>query len=115
MLYLLHFDPRYRHAGHYLGYTEDLPKRFALHLSGRGSPLVRAAVRSGSKIALVRLWAGDGNAEQEIKRRGSRARLCPICNPRAKNWTRSYKNALVSLNSVEMVKQSLRLVMRNLK
>jgi hypothetical protein len=33
MLYLLHFDPRYRHAGHYLGYTEDVIARFIQQLA----------------------------------------------------------------------------------
>jgi hypothetical protein len=95
MLYLLHFSPRYRHAGHYLGYTEDLMHRFGLHLRGNGSPLVAAAVRSGSKVVLVRLWTGDGNAEQELKRNGSRARLCPICNPKAARRMPVYKTKIV--------------------
>ena len=116
MLYLLHFDPPYRHAGHYLGYTEDVPKRFALHVKGKGSPLVKAAVNNGSRIVLVRLWAEDGNAEQEIKRSvGSRARLCPLCNPNAKGVMRSYKSVLVYFNTVETVEQSLGSVTATLK
>ena len=95
MLYLLHFLPRYRHAGHYLGYSQDVIQRFGLHLKGRGSPLVAAAVRNGSKIVLVRIWSGDGNAEQEIKRSGSRARLCPICNPNALRRMTVYKTTAV--------------------
>lgn len=114
MLYLLHFDPPYRHAGHYLGYSENIPKRFGLHLKGRGSPLVKAAVSHGSKIVLVRIWAADGNAEQEIKRAGSRARLCPICNPAAKHRTKSYKSALVSFDTVELLEQSLGSVTKQL-
>ncbi len=106
MLYLLHFDPPYRHAGHYLGYTQDILKRFRLHLDGRGSPLVKAAVKSGSKIVLVRIWAEDGNAEQEIKRVvGSRARLCPLCNPHAKGVMKVYKSSIVYLDSLAKVRQ----------
>jgi len=108
MLYLLHFDPRYRHAGHYLGYTEDLPKRFAMHMRGKGSPLVKAAVKNGSRIILVRIWAEDGNAEQEIKRVvGSRVRLCPVCNHRAANRMTAYKSVMVHLRNAEEITQAL--------
>lgn len=108
MLYLLHFDPRYRHAGHYLGYTEDLPKRFATHLKGKGSPLVKAAVNHGSRIILVRIWAEDGNAEQEIKRGvGSRGRLCPVCNHRAAHRMTAYKSVMVHLRNEDEIKQAL--------
>jgi predicted GIY-YIG superfamily endonuclease len=111
MLYLLHFDPPYRHARHYLGYTEDLVTRFALHLKGRGSPLVKAAVQNKSRITLVRIWAGDGNAEQEIKRVvGSRGRLCPVCNPKAASRTQVYKSVLLNLHTVAEIDQSLKAV-----
>lgn len=102
MLYLLHFSPRYRHAGHYLGYTDNLPQRFAMHLKGRGSPLVKAAIANGSRVILVRIWAEDGNAEQEIKRVvGSRARLCPVCNPRAQSVMAVYKSKMVHVEKPE--------------
>jgi hypothetical protein len=108
MLYLLHFDPRYRHAGHYLGYTENLPKRFAMHMRGKGSPLVKAAVKNGSIIILVRIWDEDGNAEQEIKRVvGSRVRLCPVCNQRAASRMTAYKSVMVHLRNVEEITQAL--------
>jgi predicted GIY-YIG superfamily endonuclease len=108
MLYLLHFDPRYRHAGHYLGYTEDLPKRFALHVRGKGSPLVKAAVNNGSRIVLVRIWDEDGNAEQEIKRvMRSLVLLCPVCNHRAAQRMAAYKSVLVHLRTTEEVEQAL--------
>lgn len=101
MVYLLHFDPRYRHAGHYLGYTEDVVSRFHLHLRGRGSPLVKAAVRGGCKIVLVRLWNEDGNAEQELKRSGSRARLCPVCNPKAQSRGAVYRTKILHAETPE--------------
>lgn len=108
MLYLLHFDPRYRHAGHYLGYTEDLPTRFALHIKGRGSPLVKAAVNNGSKIVLVRIWSGDGNAEQEIKRvMHSLVRLCPVCYRNAAARMKAYKSVLVHLRTTDELNAAL--------
>lgn len=31
-IYLLHFSKPYKHARHYIGYTDDLDKRLARHL-----------------------------------------------------------------------------------
>jgi predicted GIY-YIG superfamily endonuclease len=116
MLYLLHFSPRYRHAGHYLGYTQDLPKRFALHIQGKGSPLVKAAVNNGSRIILVRIWGEDGNAEQEIKRvMRSLVLLCPVCNHRAAHRMKVYRSVLVHLRTTEEVKRALASVTTELK
>ena len=42
LIYLLHFQRSYRHARHYLGYTDDLAARLVAHRAGRGSPLVAA-------------------------------------------------------------------------
>jgi len=33
-VYLLHFDKRLKHAGHYMGVTDDLPARLARHRAG---------------------------------------------------------------------------------
>ncbi len=41
-IYLLHFSCRYRHAQHYLGFTDDIDRRLAEHLAGRGSPCRRS-------------------------------------------------------------------------
>jgi hypothetical protein len=56
----------------------------------------------------VRLWNEDGNAEQEIKRSGSRARLCPVCNPKTIHVFRAYRSALVYLGTVEEVRDALK-------
>lgn len=101
MVYLLHFAPRYRHAGHYLGYTENVPKRFRLHLKGRGNPLVAAAVENGSKVILVRIWHGDGNAERDLKRYGSRGRLCPLCTPGAVRRMVVYRTEILHAETPE--------------
>lgn len=108
MLYLLHFHPRYRHAGHYLGYTEDIVARFKLHLRGRGSPLVKAALQAGCRVVLVRLWNADGNAEQELKRHGSRARFCPLCNSDAHRRGTIYRSKIVhARTTAEVVRLKL--------
>jgi hypothetical protein len=47
-VYVLHFEPAYRHARHYLGWARDVDARVAEHLAGSASPLVRAAVLAGA-------------------------------------------------------------------
>jgi hypothetical protein len=58
-VYVLHFDPAYKHPRHYIGWTEgDVTKRIAVHLQGRGSPLVRAAVAAGVEVQLAATYPG---------------------------------------------------------
>ena len=92
-VYLLHFEPRYKHAGHYLGYADDIGRRVYEHeISGSGSRLVDAARAAGVNIHLARTWPGaDRNFERKLKGRklqpdgphsahtGSLKRHCPIC------------------------------------
>lgn len=78
-IYLLHFDRRYKHAGHYLGWTRDLAARVARHFEGHGSRLVRAVVLAGIGIQVARTWEGDRKEERRLKKQGGRARLCPVC------------------------------------
>jgi hypothetical protein len=51
-VYVLHFEPAYKHARHYIGWTSDtdVTARLNVHLQGRGSPLVRAAVQAGVEV-----------------------------------------------------------------
>lgn len=83
-LYLLHFDPPYEHARHYLGFTaRDVDTRVLEHLDvscSRGSPLVRAAVLAGCEIRLARTWSrGTRTEERRLKRSGGLSRHCPLC------------------------------------
>lgn len=88
-LYLLHIEPRYRHAGHYLGFTPDLrvDRRCREHIDGvrhKASPLVLAALDAGCAVTIARRWEGaqyDRKAERAKKSRGH-ARLCPLCRRR---------------------------------
>lgn len=83
-LYLLHFDPPYEHAGHYLGWAANIERRVAEHLaaSSAASPLVRAAIAAGSVVSLARVWVGgDRTLERRLKRRHEGPRLCPLCRP----------------------------------
>jgi len=97
-VYLLHFEPAFGHARHYLGWTDDLPARLRAHRGGNGANLVAHAVAAGCQIILVRYWVGDRGLEATFKQRRLRpspstrngrrlgaarslAEFCPICNP----------------------------------
>lgn len=80
IVYLLHFDRSYRHARHYIGFTQNLDKRLAEHRAGRGSPLIAAAIADGIDFQLAAIWEGDRHSERRLHRqKNSRARLCPVC------------------------------------
>jgi predicted GIY-YIG superfamily endonuclease len=81
--YLLHFEGPYKHARHYLGWSEDILARFERHVRGNGSPLVKAAFAEGCAIRLVRVWPGaTRDDERRLKRRKNSPRLCPVCRDR---------------------------------
>lgn len=83
-LYLLHFEPKFKHAQHYLGWTSDVDVRVERHLNGRGSPLVKAAVAAGCEVTIAATWDGTRSDERALKQKTKSRRLCPICKERAK-------------------------------
>lgn len=86
-LYLLHFDPPYLHAGHYLGFSGEISARLEQHAScgAKASPLVRAALDAGAAVSLVRVWLGGSRVlERRLKRGGGLSRHCPICRARGR-------------------------------
>jgi hypothetical protein len=88
-IYLLHLQRSYKHARHYLGYTENLERRLAQHRAGRGSsPLIAAAIAAGIEFELAATWPGDRAEERRRHEfKNSPARLCPICRAEARQLT----------------------------
>lgn len=83
-VYMLHFEPKFRHAQHYVGSAETplLPARLRRHGRGQGARLVAAALAAGCRITLVKTWlAQDRSLEQKLKRASHHAKRCPLCNP----------------------------------
>lgn len=79
-VYLLHFEPPYKHAKHYMGWTTDVEVRVERHRNGGGSPLVKAALAAGCVVTVVRTWPNVTRAfERELKNRKGAPRLCPTC------------------------------------
>jgi len=79
MIYLLHFNRRYHHAGHYLGFTDNLTARLAAHRAGNGARLVEVVTAAGISFVLARVWEGDRHMERKLHRRKASPRMCPIC------------------------------------
>jgi predicted GIY-YIG superfamily endonuclease len=79
VVYLLHFDQRYRHAGHYTGWTEDLAARLARHAVGDGARLLEVVHQAGITWQLARIWPGPRARERQLKRQGGASRHCPLC------------------------------------
>jgi len=81
MNYLLHFEQRYAHAQHYLGFAErSVQRRITRHRKGLGSPLMAAVVATKIGFVVSRIWPENSRTdERRLKRRGSASHLCPIC------------------------------------
>lgn len=80
-VYLLHFEPSYKHAAHYLGYADDVAPRVHAHQHGRGARLTQVAYAAGVTMILVRIWQdGDRTTERKLKNRHNSGQLCPICS-----------------------------------
>lgn len=82
-VYLIHFEPSYRHAQHYLGWSEDLEPRLHAHAHGQGARLTQVAVQAGCNLLLARVWPdGSRSLERRLKAWHGSTRLCPICQGR---------------------------------
>ncbi len=88
VIYLLHIQPPYKHARHYLGVAEDLDARLKLHQAGRGARLTQVSIENGCTLKLVRTWSGNRVEERRLKRQKNSPRFCPLCNPQLKGDSR---------------------------
>jgi predicted GIY-YIG superfamily endonuclease len=82
VIYLIHFDRRVAHAGHYLGWTADLNKRLRDHQRGyAGSRLMEVVKAEQIGWHVSRTWTGTRNQERAWKVNGN-AHRCPTCGCR---------------------------------
>ena len=84
-VYLIHFSGLTA-AGHqhYLGWSNDVVKRFKRHQAGRGAAETKKALAEGLKLTLAQTWSGTLADEKRIKHERRLARrgfacLCPFC------------------------------------
>ena len=86
MIYLIHFDKKFKHALHYLGFCEEggLPRRIARHKAGRGAKLLKAVTAAGIAWEVVRVWSnGTRDEERKLKNRKKSSELCPLCSKKS--------------------------------
>lgn len=104
-IYLLHFSKPFKHAQHYLGWSKSLKKRVEHHRNGTGNPLVRAAVKAGVEVTVIRTWQGDRHLERKLKNQKNARALCPICKEalriRKVAQKRARRQASLSDNPIE--------------
>lgn len=65
-------------ASHYCGFAEDLDRRIATQLAGKGAKIVAAALKQGLVFELYH-WPACLATEKLIKRRKETAVFCPAC------------------------------------
>lgn len=80
-IYLIHLSRPYKHARHYLGYTNYLRERINHHKNGTGARLLQVVNAAGIGWRVVRTWKGSRDLERKLKKRKESPNLCPVCNP----------------------------------
>jgi predicted GIY-YIG superfamily endonuclease len=88
IIYMLCFHQPYKHARHYVGWTEDLLDRLDAHATGHGARLIAVIWHAGIGFTLVRICEGTRRRERAIKNAGGAVRYCPVCtaHPRNGRW-----------------------------
>ncbi|GEP11803.1 endonuclease [Methylobacterium gnaphalii] len=90
-VYVLHFDPPFAHARHYIGFTPDptVARRVSEHMTcgPRGNPLVKAAIGAGCAVTLAHAFEGEvygRDFERNLKARRTTRAWCACCGVGAK-------------------------------
>lgn len=79
-VYLCHFTQPYKHAKHYIGYSDNIADRVYAHQCGTGARLMQVIHVAGIGFFVSKVWEGASRGfERKLKNRGGAARICPIC------------------------------------
>lgn len=85
MVYLIHFNKKFSHAQHYIGFVDHLKghtfeSRLEYHKKGADSKLMRAVTQAGISVRVADIWPdGDRNFERMLKNKKKARCFCPIC------------------------------------
>ena len=81
MVYLIHFQKKYKRVQHYIGYTNNLKRRMHDHELGTlGAKLLVAVRNAGINFEVVRTWPdADRSFERKLKNRKQASCFCPVC------------------------------------
>jgi len=99
-VYILHFNTKYKHAGHYLGIAINPLERFKQHCIGQGARLTQ--IVSNNKIGMQQYviskhkgFSRTHKEEKRLKRVAHPERICPECKmikSYLKIWRVYYEN-----------------------
>jgi predicted GIY-YIG superfamily endonuclease len=107
-VYLLHFARPLPSRRHYVGWTENLPRRIRQHATGTGAAETRRFAQACIPFAIARLWSnGTTELEQQITREGA-ALHCPICEQQ-RNLQLEWDRGQAELEAVGLLLESHRL------
>lgn len=70
-VYVIHFSQPLKHAKHYIGYADDIERRFREHKKGRGARLTQVVVDAGIHLVLANVFP---NADRTFERRLKKGR-----------------------------------------
>lgn len=78
--YLLHFNDKFSHAQHYVGWTSNLTRRINAHRKSQGSKLVAAVNAAGIDWIVARTWPNTTrHDERKLHNLHGAAPICPVC------------------------------------
>jgi predicted GIY-YIG superfamily endonuclease len=78
-VYLIHFEKKYYHAQHYIGWARNVEKRMVHHRNGSGSKLLAHLNKIGIKWEVVMTKKGTGDEERRMKKCKKARSFCPVC------------------------------------
>lgn len=84
-VYLIHFDEPFKHARHYIGWSQRLEARLEHHRRGTGARLMAAVSAAGIPWSVVQTWPGTRTLERRLHRRKGAGRFCPTCKGERRN------------------------------
>jgi hypothetical protein len=73
VIYMLCFHQPYKHARHYVVWTEDLLDRLDRHAKGNGARLVEVITQAGIGFTLVRICEGTRTTERPSRTQAARS------------------------------------------
>ena len=82
-VYVVHLDPPYRRARHYVGHADPgcLQHRLAEHHTSSGPLLLRVQKAAGGSWHLVATFPGTRSTERQLKDGQAVPSYCPDCTP----------------------------------
>jgi predicted GIY-YIG superfamily endonuclease len=82
-VYLIHFERPFKHARHYIGYSDNLDARTVRHNKGNGAKLLHHVKAAGIHFEVVKTWEDKDRAfERKLKNLRQSWRRCPVCRER---------------------------------